>query len=134
MSGTKGEAVAANPLHAAGSLPRFDEVGAEHVVQGVRDLLAQLNGELEALEEAIDPTWPGLVERIEGMSDRLGYGWGLVGHLMGVQNSDALREAHAEVQPEVIAFGLRLAQSRPIFEGLEALRGGPGFELSLIHI
>ena len=113
---------AVNPLHQSGALPRFDLFETEHVVPGIRALLAELRSELDELEASIEPTWTGLVERLESMSDRLGFGWGMVGHLMGVQNSDALREAHAEVQPEVIGFGLQLAQSRPIFEGLEALR------------
>ncbi len=69
----------------------------------------------------------GLIEPLEVISERLGYAWGLVGHLMGVRNSDALRDAHAAVQTEVVTFGLRLAQSRPIFEGLEALRTGAEF-------
>ena len=46
---------------------------------------------------------------------------------MGVKNSDALRDAHAAVQGEVVAFGLRQAQSRPLFEGLETLQSGPTF-------
>ncbi|CAM9322959.1 unnamed protein product, partial [Discosporangium mesarthrocarpum] len=116
-----------NPLHAAGALPRFDEIEPGHVVPGIRALIEALEGELSALEADLEPTWTGLVERLEAMSDRLGYAWGLVGHLMGVQNSDALREAHAEVQGEVIAFGLRLAQSRPLYDGLEALAASPAF-------
>ena len=128
MPGSEREGVAAaNPLHAAGALPRFDEIEVAHVVPGIRSLLKELGAEFEALEASVEPTWSGLVERLEGMSDRLGFGWGLVGHLMGVQNSDALRDAHGEVQAEVIGFGLRLAQSRPIFEGLEVLRGGDAF-------
>ena len=117
----------ANPLHAAGALPRFDEIETSHIVPGIRTLLETLEEELAALESDLEPTWSGLVERLEAMSDRLGYAWGLVGHLMGVKNSDALRKAHAEVQGEVIAFGLRLAQSRPIYEGLEALAASAAF-------
>jgi oligopeptidase A len=118
---------AVNPLHLSGALPRFDLFESEHVVPGVRALLTELEGELSDLEGSIEPTWTGLIDRLEAMSERLGFGWGMVGHLMGVQNSDALREAHAEVQPEVIGFGLRLAQSRPIFEGLEALQASDAF-------
>ena len=127
MAGGASNGMGANPLHAAGALPRFDEIETSHVVPGIRALLETLEGELAALESDLEPTWSGLVERLEAMSDRLGYAWGLVGHLMGVKNSDALREAHAEVQGEVIAFGLRLAQSRPIYEGLEALAASAGF-------
>ena len=117
----------ANPLHLAGALPRFDQIESEHVVPGIRGLLSELEAELGALESSLTPNWSGLVEPLEAISDRLGFGWGLVGHLMGVRNEDALRDAHAEVQGEVVGFGLRLAQSRPLFEGLEALAASDAY-------
>ena len=119
--------VETNPLHLHGVLPRFDLIEARHVEPGIRDLLKDLTEALEAFESNLTPTWAGLIEPLERMSERLGYGWGIVGHLMGVRNSDALREAHAAVQNDVVIFGLRLAQSRPIFEALETLREGPEF-------
>ena len=119
--------VETNPLHLHEALPRFDLIEPSHVEPGIRTLLAELGVLLDALEANIRPNWAGLIEPLEAVSERLGYAWGLVGHLMGVQNSDALRDAHAAVQTEVVTFGLRLAQSRPIFEGLEALRAGAEF-------
>ncbi len=117
-----------NPLLMAGRLPRFDLLEVEHVEPGIRRLLTELEAELDRIEGAAQPTWESLVEPLESISERLGFAWGLVGHLMGVKNSDALREAHARVQKDVVAFGLRMAQSRPIFEGLEKLRSSPGFD------
>ncbi|MCA9501814.1 MAG: M3 family metallopeptidase [Myxococcales bacterium] len=116
-----------NPFLLHGALPRFDRLEASLVEPAIRALLAESEAALAGLEADLEPTWSGLVEPLEWIGDRLGYAWGLVGHLMGVRNSDALREAHAKVQGDVIAFGLRQAQSRPIYEGLEALREGPGF-------
>ncbi len=116
-----------NPLWLNGALPRFDLFRPEHVAPGIRGLLAELEEQLSALESSLEPSWAGLVAPLEEISDRFGYAWGLVGHLMGVQNSDALRDAHQSVQGEVVAFGLRLAQSRPIFEGLEQLREARDF-------
>ena len=107
-----------NPLHLHDALPRFDLIEPSHVEPGIRTLLAELGVFLDELEANIEPTWTGLIEPLEAISERLGYAWGLVGHLMGVQNSDALRDAHAAVQTEVVTFGLRLAQRRRIFEGL----------------
>ncbi len=116
-----------NPLLQAGSLPRFDLFQTEQVVPSVRALLAELESALTELESNVKPTWAGLIEPLEQMGDRLGFAWGLVGHLLGVDNSDALREAHSTMQGEVITFSLRQAQSRPLFEALEALREGPEF-------
>jgi oligopeptidase A len=44
-----------------------------------------------------------------------------------VRNSDALRAAYEAVQPDVVAFGLRQGQSRPIYEAVVALREGEAF-------
>lgn len=39
-----------------------------------------------------------------------------------VQDSDALRAAVEEVQPESVALNLRLTQSKPLYEAFKALR------------
>jgi oligopeptidase A len=117
----------ANSLHLYGALPRFDLFDPARVESGITTLLAELESDLARLEQSIEPSWEGLIEPLEGLSERLGFAWGIVGHLMGVQNSDALREAHASVQPAVVGFGLRLAQSAPIFRGLEALQKDDAF-------
>ncbi|MBK7947652.1 MAG: M3 family metallopeptidase [Deltaproteobacteria bacterium] len=117
----------ANPLLRSGELPRFDLFSSDQIVPDVRALLAELGRELDRLESNVSPTWDGLVLPLERMGERLGHAWGLVSHMLAVRNRDALREAHATVQGEVIAFGLRQAQSRAIHEGLLRLRSGPGF-------
>lgn len=117
-----------NPLLAVGGLPRFDEIEVAHVEPAIRRLLDELAGELDVLEAGIEPTYEGIVAPLERLNDRLGFAWGAVEHLMSVRNSDALRDAHGSVQPDVIAFGLRLGQSRPIYDALDSLREGPGWE------
>lgn len=47
--------------------------------------------------------------------------------LQGVRNSAALRAAAAEVEPEVVAFQLRLGQSKPLYEALKAVKASPSF-------
>ncbi len=117
----------ANPLLRSGELPRFDRFETDQVVPGIRQLLGELSQALDALEASLLPSWDGLVLPLERMNERLAYAWGFVSHMLAVKNSDALREAHAAVQGEVIAFGLRQAQSRAIHDGLLRLRSGPDF-------
>src|SRR5512137_1645754 len=107
-----------NPLLApsADGLPRFDAVRPEHVEPGMRALLAELGDQLAQLEKSVAPTWSGVVEPLERIGDALATRWGVVGHLMGVRNAPELRTAHEAVQPGVVVFGLRVAQSRPIFD------------------
>ena len=62
-----------------------------------------------------------------GCHDLLGTRWGVVGHLLGVRNSTELRAAHEAVQPEVVVFALRLAQSKPVFDALAELEKSAAF-------
>jgi oligopeptidase A len=117
-----------NPLLELAELPRFDAIRPEHVEPGVRALLGELEAELSRLERGHDPSWAGLIDPLERITDRLERTWGVVTHLMGVRNSDPLRAAHDAVQPEVVQFSMRLAQSRPLFDALRALRARPEFE------
>ncbi|KAJ9507608.1 hypothetical protein QJQ45_019220 [Haematococcus lacustris] len=101
-----------NPLLVDTSFPLYDKVTAEHVVPGVRALLAALHAEIDALEQNVVPTWSGLVEPLERIQDRHQRTWGVVSHLkVGVRDSEALRKAVEEVQPENVKLGLRLSQS-----------------------
>ncbi len=111
-----------NPLLAPTPYPRFDEIEAAHVVPAGDAVLAELQAELEQLERDGEPTWDSLVVPLERISDRLELVWGAVIHLTSVKNSDALRAAHEAVQPKIVAFGSRVGQSRPIYDGLTALR------------
>ena len=113
-----------NPLLERAGLPAFDRIRVEHVEPAIRQLLSELTVELESLEQHVEPSFASIIEPLERMNDRLGAAWGVVGHLMGVQNSDPLREAHEAVQSEVVTYALRQGQSRPIYEALVALMQG----------
>ncbi len=117
-----------NPLLAEQPLPPFDRIRPEHVEPGMRAVLGELGRALEGLEGSPPPSWKGLVEPLERLHDRLGRTWGVVGHLMGVRNTEELRHAHEAVQPEVVRHAVRVAQSQPLFSALERLRGSPGFD------
>lgn len=125
-----GPAPATNPLLDGSGLPRFAEIGPEHVEPGMQALLAELTDELTRLEAGCTPTWSGVVDGIERLTDRLQYSWGVVGHLMGVKNSPELRRAHDAVQPAVVQFSLRLSQSLPLYRALKAVRDGAGSDLA----
>ena len=113
-----------NPLLVTEGLPRYDEILPEHVVPGVKQVLADAEKRVAALEQNLTPTWEGLLVPLEENSLPFFYAWGPVGHLMGVKNSDELRRAHEAVLQDVVAYGLRVQQSRPIYEGLVAIREG----------
>ena len=113
-----------NPLLVTDGLPRYDEIAPAHVEPGVKNLLMQVEKQIEELEKDLTPTWDGLLKPLEDMDLPFEYAWGPVGHLMSVKNSDDLRKAHETVLQDVVAFSLRVQQSRAIYEGLVAIREG----------
>ncbi len=113
-----------NPLLIGKGLPPFDKIKAEQVVPGITALLADLETRFSDLEARVTPSWDGLVEPLRAIEERLSWSWGIIGHLMSVQNSPELRQAYETVQPQLVQFVNRINQSQPIYEAYKALQGG----------
>ena len=111
-----------NPLLIGKGLPPFQDIKADHVVPGITQLLAELETQLQQLEANIKPTWDGLVTPLNEIEERLGWSWGIIGHLMGVKNSPQLREAYETVQPPLVTFANKLNQSKAIYEAFTKIQ------------
>jgi oligopeptidase A len=111
-----------NPLLQGQGLPPFADIHAEQVVPAITELLSTVNKELTQLEANITPTWAGLVEPLDRLTERIGWSWSIIGHLMGVKNSPELRAAHEEMQPQVVQFWMRLGQSTDLYQGYKAIK------------
>ncbi|GAV74746.1 Peptidase_M3 domain-containing protein [Cephalotus follicularis] len=116
------EGLESNPLLQDFEFPPFDAVEAKHVRPGIRALLKKLENDLEELESTVEPSWPRLVEPLEKIVDQLTVIWGMVNHLKAVKDTPELRAAIEEVQPEKVAFQLRLGQSKPIYNAFKAIQ------------
>ncbi len=117
-----------NPLLIGKGLPSFDTIEASHVVPAITELLKQLETDLTNLEANVTATWGGLVEPLTAMEEKLGWSWGIVGHLMGVKNSPELREAYEKMQPEIVKFYNQLSQSKPLYEAFKGLRNSSDWD------
>jgi oligopeptidase A len=116
-----------SPLLKGQGLPPFPEIAPAQVVPAITELLAEANAALTQLEANIIPTWAGLVEPLDRLTERIEWSWGIVGHLMGVQNSPELRSAYEEMQPQLVEFSSRTGQSRAIYQGYKAIQSSPDF-------
>ncbi|MEM9903987.1 MAG: M3 family metallopeptidase [Cyanobacteria bacterium P01_D01_bin.44] len=112
-----------NPLLIGQGLPPFEQIEAGQVEPAVDALISMLTKQLVALENTVQPTWEGLAEPLNQISERLGWTWGILGHLMGVKNSSELRAAYEAVQPSLVQFATRLSQSKAIYTAFKQLRG-----------
>ena len=115
------------PLLQGQGLPPFPEITPEQVVPAMTELLTEANAALTKLEANIIPTWAGLVEPLDRLTERIGWSWSIVGHLMGVKNSPELRAAYEEMQPQLVQFWTRLGQSAALYQGYKAIAAGPEF-------
>ena len=61
-----------NPLLQGQGLPPFADIHPEQVVPAITELLSQLNAELTQLEANLIPTWAGLVEPLDRLTERIG--------------------------------------------------------------
>ncbi len=114
-----------NPLFGHHSLPAFDQIRVEHVEPAIRTLLPKLRDDLATLERTIGTTYNTIIPPLTALGEPLGYAWSVINHLMGVQNSDALRTVHQAMQQEVVTAFMSLGQSVPVYKALIALRDGP---------
>ena len=70
----------------------------------------------------IEYDFDSVVAKLEAIQAPLSTTWGIVGHLMGVSNSEDLRKAHDEMMPKVIEFNQKMGQSQPLFKAISALK------------
>ena len=112
-----------NPLLVQEGLPKFKSIESKDIEPGIASVLETLDSDLKSLEDAIDGTssYEATIEALEKISAPLGFAWGVVGHLEGVKNSDALRDAKAAMQPKVVGATQKLGQSRKVYEALEGI-------------
>ncbi|TAE56212.1 MAG: M3 family peptidase [Nostocales cyanobacterium] len=121
--------ISQNPLLQAKGLPPFADITPEQVEPAFQHLLAELQEELAILEAKVKPTWSGLVEPLEKLTEKLYWSWGILNHLMGVKNSPELRIAYQKVQPQVVHFINIIGQSKPIYKAFTALRDSDNWEI-----
>jgi oligopeptidase A len=118
----------ANPLLDFSGLPRFAEIGPEHVDPAVDALIADARATIERVATLAEPpSWDNFVQPLADTLDRLGRSWGQVAHLNAVVNTPALREAYNANLPKVTSFHTDLGQDERLFSRYRALAEAPGF-------
>ncbi|APZ95472.1 M3 family metallopeptidase [Fuerstiella marisgermanici] len=111
-----------NPLLQQSGLPAFDRIQPEHIEPAVTALLETSATLLEEAEGAEPGNWDALMAPLGKIDLLFEYGWSPVSHLLGVANSDELRDAHEAMLPGIVEFSLKLKQSKPLYERFLALR------------
>ncbi|MDB5889104.1 MAG: oligopeptidase [Rhodocyclales bacterium] len=117
-----------NPLLESQGLPRFDAVLPAHVKPAVDALLAENKALVARLEaDTAVPDWDNFVAPMIDAGERFGRAWGVVGHLHGVMDTPAWREAYNALLPEVSRYYAELGQNLKLFSRYRRLRDSATF-------
>ncbi|MDF1780754.1 MAG: oligopeptidase A [Alcanivoracaceae bacterium] len=110
-----------NPLIDYAGLPPFDAIQPEHVRPAVEQLIADGRARIAAVLKQPSFTWDNLVAALDNEDERLGKAFGPIGHLNGVAQSEALREAYNACLPLLSEYGTEVGQNAELFAAYQAL-------------
>ena len=117
-----------NPLLDFSGLPRFADIRPQHVSPAIDTLLEEARKALAHVSAPEVPaTWEAFVRPLEDANERLGRAWGQVGHLHGVLDSPALRDAYNANLPKVTQYWTALGQDARLFAKYRALKDSPAY-------
>ena len=105
-----------NPFYEIPEFPDFPAMTPAAAEEALPKLLADAETAVDELEKNATPTWDGFALALDDATRLLMLAWGIVSHFMGVLNSDAWRKVHDSFQSDLVAFSLRVGQSRRFYE------------------
>ena len=117
-----------NPLIDYTGLPPFSEIRPEHVQPAVEQLIAAGRAKIEAVLAKGDFSWNGLVATLDEEDERLGKAFGPVGHLNGVAQNPALRDAYNACLPLLSEYGTEVGQNEKLYAAYQALRDSAEYD------
>ena len=105
-----------NPFCFVAEFPDFPAMTPAAAEEALPKLLADAKAVVDRLEKSATPTWDGFVRPLDDATRTLWYAWGLVKHFLSVLNSEGWRKVQERFQQDVVAFSLRVGQSRRFYE------------------
>ena len=111
-----------NPFLPVAEFPDFAKMTPGAAEAALPQLLAAAKAKVEALEKSDDCSWDGFVRALDDAQRPLWDAWGCISHLITVCNGEGWREIQKKYQGDIVAFSLRVGQSRPFCDRAKALR------------
>jgi oligopeptidase A len=106
----------ANPFLPVAGFPDFAKMTPEAADEALPRLLVEATARVDALEKSAPASWDGLVPALADAQRPLWRAWRCITHLLSVCNSDGWRRIQKKYQGDIVAFGLRVDQSRRFYE------------------
>ncbi|MEZ5504936.1 MAG: oligopeptidase A [Gammaproteobacteria bacterium] len=114
-----------NPLLESHRLPPFSQIRPDQVVPALDTLLSENRARIADIVAHVqqhDVTVDNFLLPFEELNDRLSNAWSPVGHLNGVLNSDALRNAYNACLPKLSEYGTELGQHKGLYQAYAQLK------------
>ncbi len=105
-----------NPFLSVGAFPDFPKMTPAAADEALPQLLAAARARVDELEKSAPATWEGYVVALDDAQRPLWEAWGIVSHLQSVCNSEAWRKVEEKYQGDIVAFSLRVGQSRRFYD------------------
>ncbi len=101
--------------------PKWTEITPESVKTALAGLLQSAESAVTELEKSPQETYEDLVWRLDDATREVWRKWGEANHMLSVMNSEEWRKAEEALQPKIVAFSLRVGQSRALYEAAKKL-------------
>ena len=95
--------------------PKWNTFTPEAAAAELPRLLADAETAVAAVEHSSPAAYEDFVWRLDDATRALWRCWGSVSHLLGVMNSEAWRKVEETFQPQIVAFSLRVGQSKRLY-------------------
>ena len=119
-----------NPLLESHRLPPFSQIRPDLVVPAIDTILSENRQQIATIVAHVqqhDVSVDNFLLPFEELNDRLSNAWSPVGHLNGVLNSEALRNAYNNCLPKLSEYGTELGQHKGLFQAYTELKNSSQF-------
>lgn len=116
-----------NPLLNFSGLPDFQAIKTEHVIPALTTVLQRGRDCIEHLSKIDDPTWENFALVMEDIDEQISRMWSPVGHLNGVCDSEALREAYQEGIALLTQYNTEVGQNEDLYKQYKKLHNSDSF-------
>ena len=100
----------------AGFTPEFATAELPRLLDGAEKAVAEVEALGIGKDSASLPAYEDFVWELDDATRDLWRCWGMVSHMLAVMNSEKWRKVEETWQPKIVAFGLRVSQSKRLYE------------------
>ena len=105
----------------AGFSPEFTAAELPRLLDEAEKAVAAIEAAGSGKDSASPLSYENFVWKLDDATRGLWRCWGMVSHMLGVMNSEAWRKVEEEWQPKIVAFSLRVSQSKRLYETAKSI-------------